>query len=228
MIVLVDNDPGGKDVTGLSAKSLKSKSSGLPLTIHVVANLYVMPTPLVGGATETAIEDFFSPQTLGTVLGRQKYSGKITPFDSSLHYGKAIFAEQVIKKNAHAVDFALGFVRFSILSLQSSLTMPRSRQGRPYRSAAESSLARILGLRRCASSAMRRGPTESRQVFCHSRASHQNETSDPIGNGRSTGDFRSPAHLLPTQVAAPCTLSRRSGSPDGQSASHYIGQKPPP
>ena len=66
-----------------------------------------MPTPLVASATESAMR-FFSPHTLGTVLGGKTFR-RNPPFDSSLHYGKAIFADQVIKKNAHAIDFN-GFV----------------------------------------------------------------------------------------------------------------------
>ena len=108
VIVLVDNDPGGKDIGGVISQIIKKQVKWTDPYIHVVANLYVMPTPLVAGATETAIEDFFSPQTLGTVLGGKIFR-RDPPFDPSLHYGKAIFAEQVIKKNAHAVDFN-GFV----------------------------------------------------------------------------------------------------------------------
>jgi RNA-directed DNA polymerase len=108
VIVLVDNDPGGKDVGGVISNIIKKQVKWTEPYIHVVANLYVMPTPLVAGATESAIEDFFSPHTLGTVLGGKTFR-RNPPFDSSLHYGKAIFADQVIKKNAHAIDFN-GFV----------------------------------------------------------------------------------------------------------------------
>jgi hypothetical protein len=108
VIVLVDNDPGGKAVGGVISHIIKKQVKWTEPYIHVVANLYVMPTPLVAGATESAIEDFFSAQTLGTVLGGKTFK-RDPPFDPGLHYGKAIFAEQVIKKNAHAVDFN-GFV----------------------------------------------------------------------------------------------------------------------
>jgi RNA-directed DNA polymerase len=108
VIVLVDNDPGGKDVGGVISNIIKKQVKWTEPYIHVVANLYVMPTPLVAGATESAIEDFFSPHTLGTVLGGKTFR-RNPPFDSSLHYSKAIFADQVIKKNAYAIDFN-GFV----------------------------------------------------------------------------------------------------------------------
>jgi RNA-directed DNA polymerase len=108
VIVLVDNDPGGKDVGGVISNIIKKQVKWTEPYIHVVANLYVMPTPLVAGATESAVEDFFSPHTLGTVLGGKTFR-RNPPFDSSLHYSKAIFADQVIKKNAYAIDFN-GFV----------------------------------------------------------------------------------------------------------------------
>lgn len=96
MNILVDNDPGGKDIGEVISNIIKKQVKWTEPYIHVVANLYMTPTPLAAGATESAIEDFISPQTLGTVIGRKMLRRNL-PFDPSLHYGKAIFAEQVIK-----------------------------------------------------------------------------------------------------------------------------------
>ena len=74
VIILVDNDPGGKDVGGVISNIIKKQVKWTEPYIHVVANLYMMPTPLAAGAAESAIEDFFSPQTLGTVPGRKTFS----------------------------------------------------------------------------------------------------------------------------------------------------------
>ena len=63
----------------------------------------MMATPLIGGK-ESAIEDFFSPATLNIPLSGKTFQ-KDPPFDSSKHYGKAIFAEEVVKKNAQTIDF---------------------------------------------------------------------------------------------------------------------------
>lgn len=104
VIVLVDNDDGKKELTGVINNITKQQSSWTTPYIHVTDNLYVMPTPLTAGKTESVIEDFFSQQTLGTVLGGKTFMPH-KPFNQSIHYGKAIFAEQVIKKNASATDF---------------------------------------------------------------------------------------------------------------------------
>jgi RNA-directed DNA polymerase len=108
VIILVDNDDGKTDLAGVIKNITKQKVSWADPYIHVTANLYVMPTPLLAGATESVIEDCFSRQTLSTVLGGKTFM-RHTPFDPSIHYGKAIFAEQVVKKNATAIDFK-GFV----------------------------------------------------------------------------------------------------------------------
>ena len=104
VIILVDNDDGKKDLTGVINNMTKRQSSWTAPYIHVTHNLYVLPTPLTAGKTESVIEDFFSQQTLGTVLGGKTFMPH-KPFDQSIHYGKAIFAEQVIKKNAGTTDF---------------------------------------------------------------------------------------------------------------------------
>jgi RNA-directed DNA polymerase len=72
--------------------------------IHVAANLYVTPTPILAGRTETAIDDFFTPATLSTTLGGKTFMPHGL-FDPALHYGKAIFADQVIKKRKYHTDF---------------------------------------------------------------------------------------------------------------------------
>jgi hypothetical protein len=72
---------------------------------HVAANLYLVATPLVGGAAESCIEEFFSPSTLSTLLGGKKLNYKTLPIDELTEYGKAYFAEHVVKANAATIDF---------------------------------------------------------------------------------------------------------------------------
>jgi hypothetical protein len=104
VIILVDNDAGGRDVGGVINSITKKQVVWTVPYTHVVENLYVMPTPLVGNATESAIEDFFDQQTLATTLGGKTFR-RDPPLDPTAHYGKAIFAEQVIKKNAQSINF---------------------------------------------------------------------------------------------------------------------------
>ena len=102
-IVLVDNDKGGHDVGGVVSNIIKKPVTWQEPFIYVTRNLYLMATPLVGGK-DSAIEDFFSPATLNTQLSGKTFQ-KDPPFDASKHCGKAIFAEEVVKKNASAIDF---------------------------------------------------------------------------------------------------------------------------
>jgi retron-type reverse transcriptase/5S rRNA maturation endonuclease (ribonuclease M5) len=104
VIVLLDNDSGGRDVGGVINSIVKKQITWNEPFLHVTRNLYVMATPLIGGAKESAIEDFFSPATLGTVLSGKTFQ-KDPPIDLSKHYVKATFAEDVIKKNSQTIDF---------------------------------------------------------------------------------------------------------------------------
>jgi len=103
VIILVDNDDGKKEIQGVIKNFVKAPWSWNDAYIHVMANLYVLPTPLIGGKTESAIEDFFSQQTLSTVINGKTFMRK-EPFDRTVHYGKVKFAEHV-KTHANSIDF---------------------------------------------------------------------------------------------------------------------------
>ena len=102
-IVLVDNDTGGHAVGGVVSTIIKKPVTWQEPFVHVTRNLYLTATPLIGGK-ESAIEDFFSVATLNTQLSGKSFQ-KDPPFDATKHYGKAIFAEEVVKKNAPTIDF---------------------------------------------------------------------------------------------------------------------------
>jgi hypothetical protein len=105
VILLVDHDEGGKGVYQ-SARKLMKKPFDMKMPFeHVAANLYLVATPLVGGAAESCIEEFFSPSTLSTLLGGKKLNYKTLPIDELTEYGKAYFAEHVVKANAATIDF---------------------------------------------------------------------------------------------------------------------------
>jgi RNA-directed DNA polymerase len=103
-IILLDNDAGGRTVGGVINAIIKKQVTWNEPYMHVTRNLYVMATPLINGAKESAIEDFFSPTTLTAVFSGKTFQ-KDPPFDPSKHYGKAIFAEEVVKKNSQTIDF---------------------------------------------------------------------------------------------------------------------------
>ncbi len=106
VIVLVDNDAGAKDIYGaISGITKKPRQTGTEQFIHVVGNLYVVPTPLGAGGAKTAIEDFFDAKTLAETLGTKTFS-RAPKFDDTKHFGKAAFAREIVDKKAGSIDFS--------------------------------------------------------------------------------------------------------------------------
>src|SRR5439155_5862475 len=71
---------------------------------RVVRNLYAVPTPLINGATESKIEDFFDATIKTTVIGGKTFNDK-NDFDEAMHYGKKVFAHNVVRPNADSINF---------------------------------------------------------------------------------------------------------------------------
>jgi hypothetical protein len=105
VILLIDNDSGSKDVFKAIAKITKKKVVNKEPFIHVTSNLYVVPTPLKAGATESKIEDFFDNATLTTPVDGKLFDAA-KDIETSTHYGKTIFAHKVVRENADKIDFS--------------------------------------------------------------------------------------------------------------------------
>lgn len=106
VIVVVDFDDGGKKLYAAASSAAKKALSIANAFEHVAANLYLVPTPLVGTSTESRIEDCFSASTLATLLGTKAFNYKSPKIDESKEYGKSFFAEYVVKPNASSTDFS--------------------------------------------------------------------------------------------------------------------------
>jgi hypothetical protein len=105
VILLIDNDSAAapmlsaiKQITG------KTYAKTEPF-IHVVSNLYVVLTPLIGGSSSSMAEDFFDAATKAL-----PYKGKTfdqsNDYSTATHYGKADFAYHVVQPNAAKIDFS--------------------------------------------------------------------------------------------------------------------------
>lgn len=105
VILLVDHDDGGKKVYQGAQKIVKKSLDMKKPFEHVAGNLYLVATPLAAAVSESCIEDCFKPMTLGTLLGGKKFNYKSTTIDEATEYGKAYFAEHVVKANAATIDF---------------------------------------------------------------------------------------------------------------------------
>lgn len=71
------------------------------LTLNLADNLYVVTNQLLNGASETEMEDLFSPETLATIISGKTFSKK---GDSKINYGKEIFSKFILE-NYEEVDF---------------------------------------------------------------------------------------------------------------------------
>lgn len=107
VIVLIDNDGGSKDIFNAIKKnhqvSIDIKSTDL--FFHITDNLYLVKTPKWGKKDESCIEDFFDQELLATKLGEKKFNPK-KAHEADSEYGKAAFADKVIRPNADKIDFS--------------------------------------------------------------------------------------------------------------------------
>jgi RNA-directed DNA polymerase len=105
VIILIDNDAAAAPMLKVIKQiSGKTPSNADPF-VHVVGNLYVVLTPLIGGSTSSMIEDFFDAAT-----NALPYKGKSfdpsNDYSTASHYGKADFAYHVVQPNASTINFA--------------------------------------------------------------------------------------------------------------------------
>jgi hypothetical protein len=63
-----------------------------------------MGTPLLNGAQESKIEDFFEPAVLATMIAGKEFDAA-NNIDTATHYGKKVFAYGVVRKNARSINF---------------------------------------------------------------------------------------------------------------------------
>lgn len=108
VIVLVDNDDGGKKLFGLAKAKSKvnvSYESTDPF-YYLGLNLYLVKTPEKPAAPHTSwMETFFAPALLATVLDGKTFDPEKEQ-DEPGKYGKAVFATRVIEPNAATIDFS--------------------------------------------------------------------------------------------------------------------------
>ncbi len=105
VVILYDNDDGAKSIR----KTIKNVSNVMPTGaepfVHVIKNLYAVPTPLGASGTPSKIEDFFDASIKATVIGGKAFHAG-DGFDTDKHYSKKIFAHKVVRPKADTIDFS--------------------------------------------------------------------------------------------------------------------------
>jgi RNA-directed DNA polymerase len=105
VIIIYDNDSGAKAILHAANQAARKKLSTTQPFEHVFRNLYLVPTPLLNGAGESKIEDFFDASVKATVVAGKTFNETNT-FDTATQYGKKVFAYKVVRPNADTIDFS--------------------------------------------------------------------------------------------------------------------------
>lgn len=108
VIVLVDNDDGGKKLFGL-VKAKSGANISLESTdpfYYLGLNLYLIKTPeKVAAPYSSSIETFFDAAVLATELDGKTFDPD-KDHDAPGKYGKTVFATRVVEPNAHKINFS--------------------------------------------------------------------------------------------------------------------------
>lgn len=107
LIVLLDNDTGGKVFYGLIKEysGTKIAVNGMDDYYHLAANVYVVFTPIAKPGDENSIEDFFEPTLLETKIDGKSFNAEEAGFDENTEYSKAVFAAKVVRPNIAKINF---------------------------------------------------------------------------------------------------------------------------
>ncbi len=104
VMILYDNDSGAAPIRNAVKEACGRTLKGTEPFVHVVRNLYVIPTPLLAGAQQSKIEDFFEATLKATVISDKNFDDK-NDFDTATHYGKKVFAHKVVTPHASSINF---------------------------------------------------------------------------------------------------------------------------
>ena len=107
VIVLIDNDDGAKSIFSTILDNYK-----IPIDLkssenffHITQNLYLIKTPELGTSGKSYVEGLFEPALLKVEIEGKKFNpGK--KIDPDTEYGKAVFAEKVVRPNADDIEFS--------------------------------------------------------------------------------------------------------------------------
>lgn len=106
VIIVIDNDKGADSIyEAIAGITKKKKPMGFADFIHVISNIYVVPTPPVGGVKETDIECLFDAKTLSHIINGKSFN-KAKSINENKEYGKAPFAVEVVAKHCSTIDFS--------------------------------------------------------------------------------------------------------------------------
>jgi hypothetical protein len=105
VVILHDNDDGAKKIRKTIKDVSKMILTGAEPFVHVIKNLYAVPTPLGAAATPSSIEDFFDASIKAAVIDGKTFNPG-DGFDKDKHYSKKVFAHRVVRPKANTINFS--------------------------------------------------------------------------------------------------------------------------
>jgi hypothetical protein len=106
IILLVDNDDGGKDIFNFVKGINKKCDPKIDPFVQLFRNLYLVATPLTPAKPHgTTIEDFFTDELRKTLVDGKPFKPKKEHEDHTA-YDKVVFAHSVVRPNADKIDFS--------------------------------------------------------------------------------------------------------------------------
>ena len=102
---MYDNDDGAKSIRNTIHDVSKLKVTGAEPFVHVIKNLYAVPTPFGAAESPSKIEDCFDTSIKATVIDGKTFNPD-NGFDKDKHYSKMVFAHKVVRPKADTIDFA--------------------------------------------------------------------------------------------------------------------------
>jgi hypothetical protein len=107
IVLITDNDSGvmgAKKLFATVGSLTKKPCDGMDPKYEVLEKLWLIPVPKTVANSEKCIEELFSQATLATKWKGMSFNHKTTPVKGK-EYGKADFADHVIKPNFKNIDF---------------------------------------------------------------------------------------------------------------------------
>jgi RNA-directed DNA polymerase len=104
VVILYDNDDGAKKIRNTIKENSNVTPTGDEPFVHVIKNLYAVPTPFGAARTPSRIEDFFDVSIKSTMIDGKTFNPG-DGFDKDKHYSKKVFAHKVVRSKADTIDF---------------------------------------------------------------------------------------------------------------------------
>jgi RNA-directed DNA polymerase len=106
IVIVADSDDGVKQLNGyIRSVTGSAVDMGADFT-YIKENLYVVYTPLAADGKGAPIENLFEKSVLEKELNGKKFNPSNSGINPAKEYGKAYFAQHVVKAGADSIDFS--------------------------------------------------------------------------------------------------------------------------